>query len=105
MDAPFSQGEDNRLLDILHNDSQPQPDAHLMEESLKKEIDRALCTLTAREAEVIRFYFGIKRDQKTLEEIGEAFKLTRERVRQIKEKALRKLNHPSRSKALMAYLS
>lgn len=105
MDAPFSQGEDNRLLDILHNDLQPPPDSHLMDESLKQDIERALNDLTAREAEVIRFYFGISRDQLTLEQIGERFRLTRERVRQIKEKAIRKLSHPSRSKALRAYLS
>ncbi|MBM3327176.1 MAG: sigma-70 family RNA polymerase sigma factor [Calditrichaeota bacterium] len=105
MDAPFSQGEDNRLLDIIHNEMQPPPDAILMEESLKLEVRRALATLTKREAEVIQYYFGIEKEQKTLEEIGELFKLTRERVRQIKEKAIRKLNHPSRSKALRAYLS
>jgi len=105
MDAPFSQGEDNRLLDILHNEMQPPPDAHLMVESLKQDIERALNGLTAREAEVIRYYFGINREQKTLEEIGALFKLTRERVRQIKEKAIRKLSHPTRSKALRAYLS
>ena len=105
MDAPFSQGEDNRLLDIIHNDMQPSPDHHLIEESLKIEVKRALATLTERESEVIRYYFGIDREQRTLEEIGELFRLTRERVRQIKEKAIRKLNHPSRSKALRAYLS
>ncbi len=105
MDAPFSQGEDNRLLDIIHNDMQPPPDAHLMDESLKQDIERALNDLTAREAEVIRFYFGISRDQLTLEQIGERFRLTRERVRQIKEKAIRKLSHPSRSKALRSYLN
>jgi RNA polymerase primary sigma factor len=105
MDAPFSQGEDNRLLDIIHNDMQPPPDSHLMEESLKLEVKRALATLSPREAEVIQYYFGIEKEQKTLEEIGEMLRLTRERVRQIKEKAIRKLNHPTRSKALRAYLS
>ncbi|MBM3328257.1 MAG: sigma-70 family RNA polymerase sigma factor, partial [Calditrichaeota bacterium] len=105
MDAPFSQGEDNRLLDIIHNEMQPPPDAHLMVESQKIEVRRALKTLTPREAEVIQYYYGIDKDQKTLEEIGELFKLTRERVRQIKEKAIRKLSHPSRSKPLRAYLS
>ncbi len=105
MDAPFSQGEDNRLLDIIHNDMQPSPDAHLIDESLRLEVKRALATLSSREADVIRYYFGIEKEQKTLEEIGELFHLTRERVRQIKEKAIRKLNHPSRSKALRAYLS
>ncbi len=104
MDAPFAHGEDNRLLDILRNDMQPPPDSYLMGESLKQEVRRALSTLTKREAEVIRYYFGIGRDQKTLEEIGVEFKLTRERVRQIKEKAIRKLNHPSRSKSLRTYL-
>ncbi|MDP8238107.1 MAG: sigma-70 family RNA polymerase sigma factor [Candidatus Hatepunaea meridiana] len=104
MDAPFAHGEDNRLLDIIRNDMQPAPDTHLMDESLKLEVRRALSTLTKREAEVIRFYFGIGREQRTLEEIGVEFSLTRERVRQIKEKAIRKLNHPTRSKALRAYL-
>ncbi len=105
MDAPFSQGEDNRLLDIIHNDMQPPPDSKLMEESLKKDIDRSLATLSPREAQVIRLYFGIGIDHPlTLEEIGEKFRLTRERVRQIKEKAIRRLRHTSRSKVLRAYL-
>jgi len=105
MDAPFSQGEDNRLLDIVHNENQPPPDSRLMQESLRQEIDRALATLSQREAEVVRLYFGLGREHPlTLEEIGELFKLTRERVRQIKEKALRRLRHTSRSKALRAYL-
>jgi RNA polymerase primary sigma factor len=105
MDAPFSQGEDNRLLDIIHNDMQPPPDSKLMEESLKKEIERALDSLTDREAKVIKLYFGIGiENPMTLEEIGEEFRLTRERVRQIKEKAIRRLRHTSRSKALRTYL-
>jgi len=105
MDAPFNQGEDNRLLDILHNDQEPPPDTELMSGSLKKEIERALATLSPREAEVIRLYFGLNIEQPlTLEEIGEKFNLTRERVRQIKEKAIRRLRHTSRSKALRAYL-
>ncbi len=105
MDAPFSQGEDNRLLDIVHNDNQPPPDSKLMQESLRQEIERALATLSPREAEVIRLYFGLGREHPlTLEEIGEQFKLTRERVRQIKEKAIRRLRHTSRSKALRSYL-
>jgi RNA polymerase primary sigma factor len=105
MDAPFSQGEDNRLLDIVHNDNQPPPDSRLMQESLRQEIERALATLSPREAEVVRLYFGLGREHPlTLEEIGELFKLTRERVRQIKEKALRRLRHTSRSKALRSYL-
>ncbi|MCB2200170.1 RNA polymerase sigma factor RpoD/SigA [bacterium] len=105
MDAPFNQGEDNRLLDILHNDQEPPPDTSLMSDSLKREIERALATLSPREAEVIRLYFGLNIEQPlTLEEIGEKFNLTRERVRQIKEKAIRRLRHTSRSKALRAYL-
>jgi RNA polymerase primary sigma factor len=105
MDAPFNQGEDNRLLDILHNDQEPPPDSSLMADSLKREIEQALATLSPREAEVIRLYFGLNIDQPlTLEEIGVKFSLTRERVRQIKEKAIRRLRHASRSKALRAYL-
>ncbi|MBX2976841.1 MAG: sigma-70 family RNA polymerase sigma factor [Ignavibacteriaceae bacterium] len=105
MDAPFAQGEDNRLLDVLQNDQQPSPDSILMTESLKQEIERALSTLTEREAEVIKLYFGLNKEHSlTLEEIGERFNLTRERVRQIKEKAIRRLRHASRSKNLRAYL-
>lgn len=105
MDAPFSQSEDNRLLDIIHNEIQPPPDSILMDESLRKDIDRSLATLSPREAQVIRLYFGIGIESAlTLEEIGEKFRLTRERVRQIKEKAIRRLRHASRSKALRAYL-
>jgi RNA polymerase primary sigma factor len=105
MDAPFAQGEDNRLLDVLENEEIPDPDNELMGESLKVEIERALSKLTKREAEVIRLYFGIGREHSlTLEEIGERFDLTRERVRQIKEKALRKLRHHNKSAALRAYL-
>ncbi|MBM4175296.1 MAG: sigma-70 family RNA polymerase sigma factor [Ignavibacteria bacterium] len=105
MDAPFAQGEDNRLLDVIQNDQQPSPDHGLMKESLKVEIERALSTLTEREAEVIRLYFGLNYEHSlTLEEIGEKFNLTRERVRQIKEKAIRRLRHASRSKALRSYL-
>lgn len=105
MDAPFAQGEDNRLLDVIQNDQQPSPDYGLMTESLKADIERALSTLTEREAEVIRLYFGLNNEHSlTLEEIGEKFNLTRERVRQIKEKAIRRLRHTSRSKALKTYL-
>lgn len=105
MDAPFNQGEDNRLLDVIHNDRQPSPDSVLMTESLKLEVDRALSTLTGREAEVVRLYFGLAQEHPlTLEEIGEQFNLTRERVRQIKEKAIRRLRHASRSRALRTYL-
>jgi RNA polymerase primary sigma factor len=105
VDAPFVQGEENRLLDVLENDSEPNPDNELINESLSKEVERALSTLTQREAEVIRLYFGIGVEHSlTLEEIGEKFDLTRERVRQIKEKAIRRLRHTSRSKGLKAYL-
>ncbi len=105
VDAPFAQGEDNRLLDVIENEETPNPDTELMSESLKVEIERALSKLSKREAEVIRLYFGIGREHSlTLEEIGERFDLTRERVRQIKEKALRKLRHHNRSMALRAYL-
>ncbi len=105
VDAPFAPGEENRLLDVISNDQQPAPDHGLMKESLKQEIERALATLTEREAEVIRLYFGLNSEHSlTLEEIGEKFNLTRERVRQIKEKAIRRLRHASRSKALKAYL-
>jgi RNA polymerase primary sigma factor len=105
VDAPFAPGEENRLLDVISNEQQPAPDHGLMKESLKMEIERALSTLTEREAEVIRLYFGLNHEHSlTLEEIGEKFNLTRERVRQIKEKAIRRLRHASRSKALKAYL-
>ena len=105
MDAPFAQGEENRLLDVIENEEQPNPDYGLMTESLKTEIERALSSLTEREAEVIKLYFGLNKEHSlTLEEIGEKFNLTRERVRQIKEKAIRRLRHASRSKNLKAYL-
>jgi RNA polymerase primary sigma factor len=105
MDAPFAQGEDSRLLDVIQDERQSPPDHALMNESLKVEVRRALATLSEREAEVIRLYFGLDREHSlTLEEIGEKFNLTRERVRQIKEKAIRRLRHASRSKALRAYL-
>ena len=105
MDAPFSNSEDNRLLDVIQNDHLPPPDNDLINESLRVEIDRALATLTKREAEVVRLYFGLGQEHPlTLEEIGERFNLTRERVRQIKEKAIRRLRHTSRSRALRAFL-
>lgn len=104
VDAPFVQGEDNRLLDVLPNDQQPPPDSELIQESLRLEVKQVLTTLSQREAEVIRLYFGLDGQSLTLEEIGEKFNLTRERVRQIKEKAIRRLRHASRSKALRAYL-
>lgn len=105
MDAPFVQGEENRLLDVLENEDEPRPDQGLMNESLSREVERALSTLTTREAEVLRLYFGIGVEHSlTLEEIGEKFELTRERVRQIKEKAIRRLRSTSRSKSLKYYL-
>ena len=105
MDAPFVQGEENSLLDVLENDSQETPDSGLMNDSLRREVQRALSTLTQREADVITLYFGLNGEHAmTLEEIGEKFNLTRERVRQIKEKAIRRLRHTSRSKALKPYL-
>jgi len=105
MDLPFNNGESNRLLDVIENDHQPQPDADLIEQSLKIEIDRALATLTRREAEILRLYFGLGQwHALTLEEIGERFNLTRERIRQIKEKALKRLGHVSRSDALRKFL-
>ncbi|MDF9795865.1 RNA polymerase primary sigma factor [Catalinimonas alkaloidigena] len=105
MDAPFVQGEENSLLDVLENDTEETPDSSLMNDSLRREVQRALSTLTQREADVITLYFGLNGEHAmTLEEIGERFNLTRERVRQIKEKAIRRLRHTSRSKALKPYL-
>ncbi|MCS6823375.1 MAG: RNA polymerase sigma factor RpoD/SigA [Cytophagaceae bacterium] len=105
VDAPFVQGEENSLLDVLENESEATPDAGLINDSLRKEVQRALSTLTQREADVISLYFGLNGEHAmTLEEIGEKFNLTRERVRQIKEKAIRRLRHTSRSKALKPYL-
>ncbi len=105
MDAPFVQGEDNSLIDVLENQDSPRADGMLMNESLQKEIDRSLSTLTEREREVIKLFFGIGMQHGlTLEEIGAKFDLTRERVRQIKEKAIRRLRHKSRSRLLKAYL-
>lgn len=105
MDAPFVQGEDNSLIDVLENADSPRADSLLMNESLQKEIERSLGTLTEREREVIKLFFGIGLNHGlTLEEIGAKFDLTRERVRQIKEKAIRRLRHKSRSRLLKAYL-
>ena len=105
VDAPFASGEDNTLLDVLENGSEETPDAELMIDSLKHEVLRALATLSVREAEVISCYFGLNNiTPMTLEEIGDRFKLTRERVRQIKESATRRLRHVSRSKSLKSYL-
>ncbi len=105
VDAPFSFGEENSLLDVIQNDQQPAPDNELISESLKTEIKNVLAILPEREAEVIRLYFGLDGEYSmTLEEIGEKFNLTRERVRQIKEKAIRRLRHNSKSKILRSYL-
>jgi RNA polymerase primary sigma factor len=106
LDAPFSVSEDNSLIDILEDEFQPAPDEELLDLSLKAEIEKALDTLTPREAEVISLYFGLNHEKAlTLEEIGARFSLTRERVRQIKEKAIRRLRHASRSRSLRAYLN
>jgi RNA polymerase primary sigma factor len=105
VDAPFVQGEENSLLDVLSSDQVDTPDTALMRDSLQREVSRALATLTERESEVICDYFGLNgHTAMTLEEIGEKFNLTRERVRQIKEKATRRLRHTSRSKGLLTYL-
>ena len=105
MDAPLVEGEDSNLYDVLRSGESPNPDKKLLHESLKTEIERSLETLTPREADVVRLYFGLgDQHAMTLEEIGETFDLTRERVRQIKEKAIRRLKHTSRSKILKTYL-
>ena len=104
VDAPFVDGEDNSLLDVLVNNDSPNADKGLVNESLNKEIERALSTLTERERDIVKDFFGIGTQEMTLEEIGEKFGLTRERVRQIKEKAIRRLRHSNRSKLLKSYL-
>ena len=105
MDAPFVNGEENSLLDVLINYDSPRADNMLMNESLQREIERSLSTLTDRERDVVKLFFGIGINHGlTLEEIGAKFDLTRERVRQIKEKAIRRLRHNSRSKLLKTYL-
>jgi len=104
VDAPFVDGEDNSLLDVLPNNDSPNADKSLLNESLTREIERSLATLTERERDIIKLFFGIGVQEMTLEEIGEQFGLTRERVRQIKEKAIRRLRHTSRSKLLKTYL-
>ncbi len=104
MDAPFVQGEENTLLDVLEN-KDPDTDSMLINESLSEEIKRSLSTLTEREREIIVLFFGLSTNHPlSLEEIGEKFNLTRERVRQIKDKALQRLRHTSRSKILKSYL-
>ena len=104
VDAPFVDGEDNSLLDVLPNNDSPNADKGLVNESLNTEIERALSTLTERERDIVKYFFGIGCQEMTLEEIGEKFGLTRERVRQIKEKAIRRLRHSARSKLLKGYL-
>ncbi len=105
MDAPLQDGEDGTLYEVLLNSDTPSPDRELLNESLRKEIERALSTLTYREASIIKLYFGLGgKHPHTLEEIGEEFNLTRERVRQIKEKAIKRLKHTTRSKILKSYL-
>jgi RNA polymerase primary sigma factor len=105
MDAPLMQDEDNNMYDVLRSDDIPTPESGLIYESLRKEVERAISTLTPRESDVIRFYFGLNGSYPmTLEEIGEKFELTRERVRQIKEKAIRRLKTTSRSNILQSYL-
>ena len=104
VDAPFVDGEDNSLLDVLVNDDSPMADNTLVSESLSREIDRALSTLSDREKEIIQMFFGIGMQEMTLEEIGDKFGLTRDRVRQIKEKAIRRLKQNQRNKLLKSYL-
>ncbi len=105
MSAPVSQGEDTNLLDLLQDENQSNPDEALLFQSLQTEISRALLTLTERESEVLKLYYGLENNNPwTLEELGEKFGLTRERVRQIKERAMQRLRHVSRSKTLKAYL-
>ncbi len=105
MDAPLADGEDGNLYDVMYNKDLPGPDKNLLTDSLRKEIERVLTALSKREAEILRLYFGLNGiSPHSLEEIGEVFDLTRERVRQIKEKAIRRLKHTSRSKILKTYL-
>lgn len=104
VDAPFVEGEDNSLLDVMVNNDSPNADRSLINESLTKEVERSLATLTEREKDIVKLFFGIGCAEMTLEEIGDKFGLTRERVRQIKEKAIRRLRHSSKSKLLKSYL-
>ncbi len=105
MDAPLTDGEEGDMYEVLLSKDNPTPDGALLNDSLRKEIERALSSLTEREAAIIRLYFGLNgKHPYTLEEIGEEFNLTRERVRQIKEKAIKRLKHTTRSKILKTYL-
>ncbi|MBF62387.1 MAG: RNA polymerase subunit sigma [Xanthomarina sp.] len=105
MDAPLKEGEDSSLYDVVKSGESPNPDKTLMNDSLNLEVNRALNTLSQREADVVRLYYGINNEQPmSLEEIGETFGLTRERVRQIKEKGIRRLRHTSKNKILRTYL-
>ncbi len=104
VDAPFADGEENSLLDVLPDDGSPMADDELVMESLRNEINRALLTLSERERHIIEAFFGINQPEMTLEEIGDKFGLTRERVRQIKEKAIRRLRHNTKNKLLKSYL-
>ena len=103
-DAPFTEGEDNSLLDVMENKDSPVADYDLMKDSLRKEISRTLSVLSEKERNVIECYFGIGRQEMSLEAIGEKLGLTKERTRQIKEKALRRLRHKSKNKLLRMYL-
>ena len=104
VDAPFTDGDENSLLDVLPNDDSPMADDELVMESLRNEINRALLTLSERERHIVEAFFGINQPEMTLEEIGDKFGLTRERVRQIKEKAIRRLRHNTKNKLLKSYL-
>lgn len=104
MEAPFSETEDNCLIDVMPNENAPKADKTLLNESLTSEVERALSTLTARERDIVKYFFGIGVQDLTLEEIGNKMGLTRERVRQIKEKAIRRLRHRARSRLLKDYL-
>jgi RNA polymerase primary sigma factor len=105
MDAPISPDDEGNMYEVIYNEDNPHPDRELLNESLRKEIERALSTLTYREANIVRLYFGLNgKHAHTLEEIGEEFNLTRERVRQIKEKAIKRLKHSTRNKILKTYL-
>jgi RNA polymerase primary sigma factor len=105
MDAPFKEGEDSNLYNVLQSGDSPRPDSQLMAQSLKIEIERALGTLTYKEAKVIKMYYGIGNEaMASLEEIGEKFDLTRERVRQVKQKAIRRLQSGSKTQMLRTYL-